>query len=152
MSYKYVSKNTIRYLNMHDCDCERIFYSLENHNFILNMEWMEVLKNHPNNPYNKSYQSGPGIIELINPSLIECSLIPMNNDEALSYKLLKDVDIKDIEILQFNEEKVDGQYRLNIFGEYNEKSDFLGIKIIINYTESIVMFNKLENVSWFEIR
>ncbi|MCI9292735.1 MAG: hypothetical protein HFF02_05520 [Erysipelotrichaceae bacterium] len=37
-NWKYVSQNTLDYIYLHDCDCERIFY--DNDTVVMRMEWM----------------------------------------------------------------------------------------------------------------
>lgn len=53
VEYKFISENTIEYLSLHDCQCSRLYYA--DSTLIFEMEWMEVLATHPNNPFDKSY-------------------------------------------------------------------------------------------------
>ena len=61
MNWKYESVNTAEYLSLHDCECTKILGSTNN--LIMYMEWMEVLSEHPDNPYKEAHQSGEGMIE-----------------------------------------------------------------------------------------
>ena len=53
VEYKFISENTIEYLSLHDCQCSRLYYA--DSTLIFEMEWMEVLATHPNNPFDKFF-------------------------------------------------------------------------------------------------
>lgn len=50
--WKYDSTDTAEYLYLHDCDCRHI-YGCDN-KLIPEMEWMEILETHSDNPYNEA--------------------------------------------------------------------------------------------------
>ena len=79
--YTYISKNTLQYVYLHDCDCAHMYYA-ENC-LIFEMEWMEILREHPQNPFSQAYQSGAGRIELFQPKIIECTLAIKDNNRVL---------------------------------------------------------------------
>ena len=60
------------------------------------------------------------------------------------------IEVKDFEILVFDEITNNGKFELSLLGDsVNEpKSDF--IEMEIRYASSDVMFNELGDISWFE--
>jgi len=64
-AFKFFSENTLKYLSFHDCHCSRLYYSDET--LIFEMDWMEVLADHPLNPFEKSHQSSAGKFLLLSP-------------------------------------------------------------------------------------
>ena len=93
VEYKFISENTIEYLSLHDCQCSRLYYA--DTTLIFEMEWMEVLATHPNNPFDKSYQSTEGKIILLNP-VVELGILltdASQRDESMNN--IEDVDISD---------------------------------------------------------
>lgn len=66
--YKFVSENTIEHLSLHDCQCSRLYYM--DSTLVFEMEQMEVLSTHPDNPFDKAYQSTEGKI-ILNNAIIE---------------------------------------------------------------------------------
>ena len=150
--YKYCSKDTLDHFSLHDCVCSRMFF--DGSNIVLDMEWMEVLSSHPNNPYDKAYQSKEGRFVLENPSLDKCALLPWDETEEQTRELnLDDIDIKNFEILSFDEEEDEGGYKLMLYGELdNRQSDngYAFIDMVVRYSSSQDMFNELVGESWFE--
>ena len=95
VEYKFISENTIEYLSLHDCQCSRLYYA--DSALIFEMEWMEVLATHPNNPFDKSYQSTEGKIILLNP-IVEIGILHTDDSQRdESMNRIEDVDISDFE-------------------------------------------------------
>lgn len=137
--WKYESHNTAEYLSLHDCDCIHIYGN--GNNLILEMEWMEVLPEHPNNPYEKAHQSTNGIVEFFDCSdvLIEVNGEDIANDSHLDYK--------DYEIIEYLIEKLDKCYHAKMYMIKSEP--FMDIAIDLIFKSSITRFNELKDVSWF---
>lgn len=151
-SYKYCSKDTLGLFSFHDCVCSRMFF--DGSNIVLDMEWMEVLPSHPNNPYDKAHQSKEGRIVLENPSLDKCTLLPWDEKEKQIRELnLDEIDIRNFELLSFDEEKDEDCYKVMLYGELdNGQGDtkYAFIDMIVRYSSSQDMFNELGGESWFE--
>lgn len=148
VEYKFISENTIEYLSLHDCQCSRLYHV--DATLIFEMEWMEVLATHPNNPFDKSYQSTEGKIILLNP-VVELGIFftdASQRDESMSN--IEDVDISDFEVLDFIEEANGNEYKLKLFGQFDAHPKYDFIQMSIKYSSSKVMFNELTEVSWFE--
>ena len=60
--FRYVSENTIDYLSLHDCDCFAM--KSDGEDLVFEVEWIEVLATHPDNPFPQAHQSGEGRIVL----------------------------------------------------------------------------------------
>ena len=159
LDFKYVSKNTIDYLSLHDCFCTKFYY--QDNRLVFEMEWMEVLANHPQNPYNKAHQSGISKIELINPKYLSMNkgkygtwdtLIPIeyNSIEEINNNSSTINISETIDILNFDEIKRSNEYCLYVYANYWKNKDYDAIEMKMVYEESIISFNNLENESWFE--
>lgn len=144
--WKYVSENTTNEISLHDCDCTHIFYKRDR--IILEMKWMEILCSHPQNKYDEAHQSGAGVIELIEPQIIECECEKSGIAESINE--LTQLDFTNLEILDFNEIEYEGGFANNM---YMIKSCNEGIydNVVLNlrYKSSVVKFNELNEVSWF---
>ena len=151
-SYKYCSKNTLNHFSFHDCVCSRMFF--DGSSIVLDMEWMEVLSSHPNNPYDKAHQSKEGRVVLQNPSLVKCTLLPWDDKEMQPQELILDeLDVKNFEILSFDEETDEKGYRLLLYGELHSlqrEQKYAFIDMIVHYSSSQDMFSELDGESWFE--
>ncbi len=147
-SFKYISENTIQHLSLHDCVCSNLSY--KNSSLIFEMEWMEVLSTHPNNPFDKAHQSGRGRIVLFDPIIGHGNLDKWKSNDSTAIMLTEQKEIKNFEILEFNEEKDKNGFVLSLYGIFNNNSQFDSIKMKIRYSSSKVMFNDLNAVSWFE--
>lgn len=152
VSYKFCSKNTLAYYSLHDCICSKMFF--DGCNIVLDMEWMEVLSGHPNNPYNKAHQSTEGRIILEKPSLDKCTLLPWDGKKEPSRELsLEEVDVSDFEVLSFDEEAEQNSYKLMLYGELHDSprnAEYAFIEMVVHYSSSQDMFNELVRESWFE--
>ena len=107
---------------------------------------MELLASHPDNPFEKAHQSGPGRIVLYDPVIEDGELI--TGDDPIP--IVSFHEVRDFEVLEFNEAFHDGRFELSLFGDSvgEPKADF--IKMKVNYSSSKVMFNELGEISWFE--
>ena len=146
MKWKYESRDSAQYIYLHDCECEKI-YNRKN-DIIMNMNWMEILENHPDNPYNEPHQSGIGIIELLDCKIVKCE--HTKGDKTTSISNLKDIEFDEFEILDFDikENKETLQAYIYMLKTKPQK-EYEDISIIIDFKHSITKFNKLNNVSWF---
>lgn len=146
--YQFISENTIKHLSLHDCQCSRLYY--RDSTLIFEMEWMEVLSTHPDNPFDKAYQSTEGKVILIHPAIELGTLIthaPQGDKVVLA---IEDIDICDFEVLDFIEKIDSKECNLTLFGEFHGHSQYDYIQMNIKYSSSKVMFNELTEVSWFE--
>lgn len=142
MKWKYESVNTAEYLSLHDCECSKILG--RNNNLIMYMEWMEVLSEHPDNPYKEAHQSGEGMVEFI-----ECEdvLLEIVGEDNLIIKSIDGIDFKDYEILDFEIEKAKEGYHAKIFMIEWDPSKSISIDML--FRSSITRFNELNDISWF---
>ena len=142
--FRYVSENTVEHLSLHDCECSARRF--EGADLIFEVEWIEVLATHPDNPFPQAHQSGEGRIVLHGAVIERGELV--KDDENTS---IGDVaQVKSFEVLSFDEERKDGGFELSLFGVFSgvEDADFIEMKI--RYSSSTVMFGELGEVSWFE--
>ncbi len=134
--WKCVSQNTISFLSLHDCECSSFY--IDEHDIIMEMEWMEVLAEHPYNPFLKAHQSTEGRIEFHNVHQIQVKCGEYQNQS--------------LEILDFDVEELQMGYQIGINAITTDKNsgkeDFISMQFICE--KSTVMFNELTNVSWFE--
>lgn len=151
-NYSVISENTIDFLSLHDCQCSHFYYDKEK--LVLEMEWMEVLATHPENPFEKAHQSGEGRIELFSPKIIEGQLHlamkegcpPITRNIAID-----DMDFRDVEVLVCEEEKVQNGFQSKWFFRFDwDHAQYDSIALRICYEKSKVMWNELNEVSWFE--
>ena len=98
--FNVISENNLEYIDFHDCECSRLYY--ENDTLIFEMEWMEVLAEHPMNPYNKAHQSDEGMVLLQLPK-IEQLILYKNDSEIISANDFENVDFRNIILLQYDE-------------------------------------------------
>lgn len=151
--YKFISENTTGLLSLHDCDCSHFYY--QNDSLVFEMEWMEILANHPQNPNSKAYQSGGGMIILESAQLIECILNQKNAGGEVSVERritdIEEINFRDTEILAYNEMRTAGGFEAKMYMDFYEKdSSFNSIVLEVQFQKSIVMWNELDDVSWFE--
>lgn len=136
--YKYISQNTLDFISMHDCECSDLHAN--GGDLVMEMEWMEILGTHPDNPYLRAHQSGEGRIEFHNVSNIQVETGEYQN--------------KTLEILDFNIEKLNTGYQISLNAvttdKADRKQDFLTMKFFC--VDSFVMFNELNGESWFETK
>ena len=147
-NFRYISENTIQHLSLHDCVCTKLFY--ENASLIFEMDWMEVLSTHPDNPFGQAHQSGSGRIVLSDSIADNIKLAHWSSNGIKTITLTELTGINDFEILDFNEEKTKDGFILSLYGVFGRDSQFDSIEMSIRYSSSKVMFNDLGAVSWFE--
>ena len=145
--FKVFSTDTIQYVSFHDCNCLRLYYTDEK--LVFEMEWMEVLAEHPMNPYEQAHQSGEGKVVLQSPVLSRCELYRENEDKFEVY-LLENIDFCDVELLQVEETESNGMFTLKIYLSFNNNDEYDFASIEIEYKKSYVMWNELRDLSWFE--
>ena len=145
--FRYVSENTIEHLSLHDCDCTAI--ERDGEDLVFEVEWIEVLATHPDNPFPQAHQSGRGRIVLHGAVIEQGELIKGDDDKT---PIADVAQVKGFEILQFDEERKDGGFELSLLGVFsgvkNAEYDYIEMKI--RYSSSTVMFSELGEVSWFE--
>ncbi len=140
--WKYVSENTTDFLSLHDCECEHIYYA--DNRVIMKMKWMEILESHPNNMFAEAHQSGRGIIELVEPQIVECIYYKAGVQEQMSD--VTQLNFRDLEILKFEEIPKEGGYENSM---YMIQGVYDNVSLTIRYKSSMVKFNELKDVSWF---
>ena len=143
-NFKYISENTIRHISLHDCCCTRMYW--DESLLIFEMEWMEVMSSHPDNPYEKAHQSGTGRIVLKDAVIKSGELV--KGDYRIPIDTLS--EIKGFEILTFDEIIGNGEFELSLFGDSVSEPEAEFIEMKVGYSSSKVMFNELGGVSWFE--
>ena len=146
--YKYISENTIEHLSLHDCDCTAM--KLDGEELVFELEWIEVLATHPDNPFPQAHQSGKGRI-VLHGAVIEHGVLIKGDDDKTTITDISQV--KGFEVLSFDEERTDGGFELSVLGIFSgfrgaEYADYIEMKI--RYSSSTVMFSELGEVSWFE--
>lgn len=144
----YVSQDTVDQLSLHDCECSRLWFDGES--LIFDMEWMEVLSSHPDNPYDKAHQSTEGRIILTDPEIISGSLTVRGCQEDREIQSLEQLDLGGFEILDFDEEPAEKGFRLRLFGDFSGSTELEYIELTLAYSASTVMFSELTTESWFE--
>lgn len=138
MEYKTESRNTTQFIYLHDCQCKRLSY--RGSQILLEMEWIEVLGEHPENPYDMAHSSDEGLIEL-------------NDVIIIDYRSEKSTEIKnpfeldDIEIYSYSEYSINSEYKYAEISAYTP-DDFIMLEIL--FKESCVKWNNLDDISWFE--
>ena len=65
--FRFVSRNTADHLSLHDCVCSQL--TVNSAEIVFELEWMEVLASHPDNPFPQARQSGEGRIVLHKPAV-----------------------------------------------------------------------------------
>ncbi|MDE5569888.1 MAG: hypothetical protein K2I82_04455 [Ruminococcus sp.] len=145
MKYKTESQNTTQFINLHDCQCQHLSY--KNSKIVLEMEWIEVLGKHPENPYGMAHSSDKGFIEL-NDGIIIDYIIDYGNNSTANIEINKPFKIDDIEIYSYSENnKINSEYK---YAEISALTPDNFIMLEILFKESCVKWNNLDDVSWFE--
>ncbi len=142
----YVSENTIENISFHDCGCMHICF--RNNRLVFEMEWLEILESHPQNPYREAHQSGESVVELIAPVLHNCEYTFGNQE--IRVMNIAEVEFKNLTILDFNISKELDKWNakifmINVFGE--EQYD--NVLLEISFASSCIKFNELNGKSWF---
>lgn len=156
--YRYISENTLQYVYLHDCDCSHLCY-LEGR-LIFVMEWMEILREHPLNPFGQAHQTGAGRIELIHPKIVECTLAMRGDGEIQRVCDVRELDYSALECLKCEEtclkdgdscttEKAD-VYCADCYMLFDRDSCYYDLSLRVEYVKSLVMWDAFHDVSWFE--
>lgn len=144
--WEYVSENTADAVSLHDCDCTHIYY--ENNRVIMEMEWMEIMPFHPHNKFSEAHQSGEGIIELIEPQIIECTYEKAGIQGAINDLTL--LEFKNLQFLDFNELKDEYGFVNKMFLiKASNEGIYDNVALELRYKSSTVKFNELNDTSWF---
>lgn len=147
--YTYVSRNTLEYVYLHDCDCEHMYYA-ENY-LIFEMEWMEILRGHPQNPFPQAHQSGAGRIELFQPKIVECTLAVKRSKNIRSVNDVRELDYYGLEFLEYEQEyRKSNDYYAELFMVFDRDSCYDNISLKIEYQGATVAWDTLNGVSWVE--
>ena len=143
--FRFVSRNTADHLSLHDCVCSQL--TLNSAEIVFELEWMEVLSSHPDNPFPQARQSGEGRIVLHKPA-VKSGVLTTGDTQT---QIPETAVIKDFEILGFDEQATDNGFELSLYGVSvgEPKADFIEMKIA--YESSEVMFDELGEASWFEV-
>lgn len=147
MSFSVISKDTEKHLILHDCDCNHLYF--KDGSLTMEMEWMEVLASHPNNPFSQAHQSGEGKIVFYNPKLCVGNLT-LRDDKSIAINSLVEIDYRDFETLDFEIEQSNIGRHLKLFGVLMSSKKISFVNLEIDYENADVMWNKLNDVSWFE--
>lgn len=143
MDYKVKSRNTAQFLDLHDCGCKQLYFC--GSRLIMEMEWIEVLAEHPENPFDKSHQSGEGVIEFENVVILEASVYDADG-KTTPFTALP--EYSDIEMSVFDVFSVDAKRHYACIQAFTADNGFLSLEFI--YSSSGVMWNELYDESWFE--
>ncbi|MCR5480011.1 MAG: hypothetical protein K6F27_09185 [Ruminococcus sp.] len=113
---------------------------------VFEVEWIEVLATHPDNPFPQAHQSGEGRI-VLHGAVIEQGVIPKDDENT---PIADPAQVKGFEVLRFDEERKDGGFELSLIGVFHGVKDADYIEMKIRYSSSTVMFGEFGEVSWFE--
>ena len=143
--FRFVSQNTIDHLSLHDCVCSQM--TVNSAEIVFELEWMEVLASHPDNPFPQARQSGEGRVVLHKP-VVESGVLITGDTQT---QIPETAVITDFEILEFDEQATESGFELSLYGVSvgEPKADFIEMKIA--YESSEVMFDELGEASWFEV-
>ena len=119
-----------------------VIYIIKKNKLVLELVWMDVTEEHPQNPFSEAHESGNAIIELLNPQVVEGNYF-VNGGNEVVLDDISQIDFKNIIVLNFDETKSSTIYKNHMFfivdvNNANDNADFE-----ISYTSSIVKFNEL---------
>ncbi|OUM59120.1 hypothetical protein PIROE2DRAFT_15451 [Piromyces sp. E2] len=141
------SIDTEDFLSLHDCECKRMYY--KDGQVVMDMDWIEVLKEHPDNPYDEAHQSDGGSIILCETCLLLGELYPKKKENEIEKLSLKDLNLCNIEILDFTTSEIDTKKKVNIYGIFSKNESYSAVSLELSYTSTIVEIGELGNKSWF---
>lgn len=140
--WRYESRDSAGFLSLHDCECRKL--SINRNAVVLCMDWMEVLPEHPDNPYAVAHQSGEGQVEFIGCRNVRLAVdghdIELNNHS-------EDIVFQAYEILDFEIEKIEDYFYAEIY--MVQKGPFKEISLGLIFDSDITRFNELGDESWF---
>lgn len=147
--YTYFSRDTLQYVYLHDCDCAHMYYA--DSCLIFQMEWMEILRGHPQNPFPQAHQSGAGRIELFQPKIVECTLAVKGSKNIRSVNDVRELDYYGLEFLEYEQEyKKSNDYYAELFMVFDRDSCYDNIFLKIEYQSATVAWDTFNGVSWIE--
>lgn len=118
---------------------------------IFEMEWMEILRGHPQNPFSQAHQSGAGRIELFQPQIVECTLSVKGSEKIRSVNDVRELDYYGLEFLEYEQEyRKSNDYYAELFMVFNRDSCYDDISLKIEYQSATVAWNTFNGVSWIE--
>lgn len=173
--YRYKSENTLQYVYLHDCDCSHLYYkaqgnlllseemstakalsglkeqncadSMDSGCLVFEMEWMEILRGHPLNPFRQAYQTGEGRIELLDPRIVECTLASGGDGAIRQVEDCRELDLYGLEFLDYEETQ---GCCAEMYMVLDRGAQYRGIYLKVAYAKSIVMWDDFNGVSWVE--
>lgn len=138
----YESKNSAIFLSLHDCECSKL--RINKHTVILCMDWMEVMPEHPNNPYSVAHQSGEGQVEFIgcrNVNIrVEGQDIDIDSNSV-------DMIFQSYEVLDFEITQLEDYFCAKIYMVQN--GPFKDISISLIYDSDVTRLNEFGDESRF---
>ena len=144
MEYRTESKNTTKFIDLHDCQCQHLNY--RNSKLILKMDWMEILEEHPENPYDVAHSSDGGLIEFNDVIIIDCEIAGINFTNDIESKKYFWAD--DIEIYSYYENShISLKYKYAEISGFTSDNEFINIEFL--FKESCIKWNDLDDESWF---
>lgn len=147
--YTYFSRDTLQYVYLHDCDCAHMYYT--DSCLIFEMEWMEILRGHPQNPFPQAHQSGAGRIELFHPQIVECTLSVKGSEKIRSVNDVRELDYYGLEFLVYEQEyRKSNDYYAELFMVFDRDSCYDDISLKIEYQSATVAWDTFNSVSWIE--
>ncbi len=142
MNYKVKSINTTKYISLHDCCAKKLF--LKGSALTIEMEWMEIYAEHPENPNNKAHSSDEGVIVFEDVIVLDVAV----NDEKSSDASFQEYN--DTIIMGFEEINVNSAYRYGVLDFLDNSDGYVCITFL--FKKSVIMWNELTKKSWFEDR
>ncbi len=151
MDYSVISHNQTGNINLHDCICSKIEYL--DGRLVFDMEWVEVLATHPENPYDKAHQSGEARIEFTGLTFDKAQIYPIfspNNGSDARDLTPEEIHFTELTVLDFDEKQSDEGYTVTLFAEFDESKEHDFLSLQLRFTDSYLMWNTLGEESWFE--
>lgn len=144
MQYKAESRNTTQFIYLHDCECQHLNY--RNSKLFLKMQSMDILAEHPENPFDLAYSSGEGLIEFNDVIIIDCKISGINFTSDIESKKYFWTD--DIEIYSYYEDScISPKYKYAEISGFTSDNEFINIEFL--FKESCIKWNNLDAESWF---
>ena len=136
-------RNSAGFLSLHDCECNTL--AISTNKVVLCMDWMEVMPEHPDNPYAVAHQSGEGQVEFTGCREVGLKVNGLDIDVAGDSG---DMIFQSYVVLDFEITKAEDCFCANIYMVQNRS--FNDISINLTFDSDIVRFNELGDESWFE--
>ncbi len=157
MEYKYISKDTLEYLSLHDCIIQSTKF--EKDNLTLDFEHIDVLPSHPNNPYDVAKYTGKASLIFQNCEVLKSFIYDTRFIKKSVIQVEKDaqkvnIDIinlaTDFEVLDMKMIEKNGISYVYEFGGNcsNELGSDFGV-FILKFDMVLICWNELINDAWF---